>query len=87
MDQQDRAKAVRRMLLSARQQGLLEPVFQYLEQRIGALSASISPESDNWLVRRSYADGGQHELEQLLMWLDGRSKPSPDAAQNTEDSA
>ena len=77
---QDRAKEIRRKLQSARQQGLLDPLFGHLEERAENLTAPFEPEDSSWPLKRAFRDGGQEELNKLYTWLDGRSKPSPDGA-------
>ena len=73
------------LLTSAKQQGALEPLIDFLEDQIGLASDSIEPEGAEWPYKRAYRDGMLGMAQKTLEWLQGRTNYSPDVAQNTEE--
>ena len=74
----------RKLLRSARANGLLEPVFEELRSRAGKAEAPIEPEGAEWAMKRAYKDGRAAETLDFYSWMMMVAKPSPDEAENTE---
>ena len=81
----DKAQQEVDLLKTARAQGFLEPIFDYLTREIKRSSKPEEPSGPEWSHKRAFNDGRTVEAKSIFDWLDGRSKLSPDGAQNTED--
>lgn len=75
----------RSLMQQAAAQGLLEPLFDYLESELGRSILSLPVEGPEWPIKRAKMDGRASAFEDVMHWLKKTSKPSPDGAQNTED--
>ena len=71
--------------MEARNSGLLDPLFKYLKKRVAKCSDPLEPTGAEWPYLRARQDGRAKEAKAIMNWLEGRSKPSPDEAQNTEE--
>lgn len=70
-------------LRAARAQGLLDPIIEFIERSIRDATMPERPTGPEWPYERAWRDGELSAYVKTLRWIDGRSKPSPDAAENT----
>ncbi len=81
----EKAMKVPMTLTAAKNQGHLDPIFEYLEQKIGAAGDPEAPKGPEWALKRAFDDGRQRALIDLMVWIEGRTHYSPDEAENTEE--
>ena len=80
-----KAREDRGKLRSAQEQGLLDPLIEYLDREIDRLYRPIEPEGAEWPFKRAKQDGeivGFAKVKERILNL---TKISPDEAENTED--
>jgi hypothetical protein len=80
-------KAQHRLLAEAHRQGLLEPLYQWLEDHRLRFDAPVEPQGPEWPFVRAYHDGRKAEADALVKWINRTvtMDVSPDGAENTED--
>ena len=81
----DRRQEIRQRTASARQQGLLDPLLDFLRRERAGAAEAIRPTGPEWPYQRAFDDGKTYELDKILTWIENNSKTSPDGAVNTEE--
>lgn len=75
-----------RKIREARSLGYLDPIIKKLEREIHNRMKPVDPsETNDWHDKRLWDDGAAAFGLELLVWIENRSKTSPDAAENTEE--
>ena len=72
-------------LRSAKERGLLDPLIEYLDRQIEALSKPLEPAGADWPFLRAHKDGGMALVTKVKRHIEGLDSISPDEAENTED--
>jgi len=67
------------------EQGLLDPLLEFLKRDIGQSQKPIEPSGPEWALKRAFRDGAAAKAIEIQKWIVGRSTTSPDEAENTED--
>ena len=71
------------LLRAANASGYLNPIFEYLARKIRDAEKPERPQGQEWPFVRAFKDGELNAYLEMHRWLEGRTRVSPDAAENT----
>lgn len=74
-----------RRVKEAYQRGLLDPLFEVLDDHAARLGAPKEPEGPEWPYKRAFLDGRLNEVEAIRTRILALAHYSTDGSENTED--